>query len=191
MIKDEEVQKDKENSDFWRFSSILLVALLALRLFVFGPFLVYGSSMEPTFETGDYLIVDEFTYRLENPKRGDVIVLTPPLAEKQKTHFIKRIVGLPGETVIVQGNLVTIKNNENPNGVTLVEPYVKFQSTRETTVTLASDEYFVMGDNREVSSDSRIWGPLKRSAITGRAFMRLYPFDQIGIFPGASSTTKN
>jgi signal peptidase I len=184
MIQNEEAQKDKKDSDFWRFSSILLLVLLGLRLFVFGPFLVYGSSMEPTFETGDYLIVDELTYKLEDPKRGDVIVLTPPIQEKQTTHFIKRIVGLPGETIIVNGSNVTIKNKEHPEGFNISEPYVKFPSDRQATYTLASDEYFVMGDNRAVSSDSRIWGPLKRSAITGRAFLRLYPFNQIGILPG-------
>ncbi len=189
MQNDPEVKNDKKESSFWRFSSILLVVLLGLRFFAFGPFLVYGSSMEPNFETGDYLIVDELTYRLDNPKRGDVIVLTPPIAaEKGNTHFIKRVIGLPGETITVHGDEVIIKNAENPNGFRLVEPYVKFQSAREATYTLASDEYFVMGDNREVSSDSRIWGPLKRDAITGKAFMRLYPFNEIGIFPGASKT---
>lgn len=184
MLKNEEVKKDKKDGDFWRFSSILLLTLVVLRLFVFGPFLVYGSSMEPTFETGDYLIVDELTYRLEDPKRGDVIVLTPPIAEKQATHFIKRIIGLPGETIIVDGENVTIKNAENPNGFTLNESYIEYPSDRQATYTLKSDEYFVMGDNRAVSSDSRIWGPLKRSAITGRAFLRLYPFNQMSVLPG-------
>ena len=84
-----EVQKPQEKSDFWQFSAIVVVILLALRLFVFGPFLVYGSSMEPTFETGDYLIVDELSYRLSNPQRGDVIVLRPPLEGQQSNHFIK------------------------------------------------------------------------------------------------------
>lgn len=190
MQNDPEVKEVKKDSSFWRFSSLLLVILLGLRLFVFGPFLVYGSSMEPTFETGDYLIVDELTYKLEDPKRGDVIVLRPPITddsgEKTKTHFIKRIIGLPGETISVNGDEVVIKNSANPNGIRLIEPYVKFQSVRVANYTLASDEYFVMGDNREVSSDSRIWGPLKRSEITGRAFLRLYPFNQVGIFPGAS-----
>lgn len=180
-----DVKKDKKDSDFWRFSSILLVILLGLRLFVFGPFLVYGSSMEPTFETGDYLIVDELSYRLGDPKRGDVIVLQPPIAEKVSTHFIKRIIGLPGETIVVDGEKVTIKNKQYPDGFTIKEPYVEFQSTRKATHILASDEYFVMGDNRSVSSDSRAWGPLKRNAITGKAFLRLYPFNQINIFPGA------
>lgn len=187
MQNEPEAEKAKKDSDFWRFSSILLVVLLGLRLFVFGPFLVYGSSMEPTFETGDYLIVDEITYRFEDPKRGDVIVLQPPVKEKQNSHFIKRIIGLPGETIIVKGNVVTVKNADHPDGFTINEPYIQFESNREATHTLLSDEYFVMGDNRQVSSDSRIWGPLKRDAITGRAFMRLYPFNQIAMFPGAAT----
>lgn len=179
-----DLEKERSEKGFWRVSLILIILILGLRLFVFGPFLVYGSSMEPTFETGDYLIVDELTYKFKDPARGDVIVLRPPLADKQNTHFIKRVVGLPNETIIVKGSTVIIKNAEHPEGFKLSEDYIKFQSDREVTLTLDSDEYFVMGDNREVSSDSRIWGPITKEAITGRAFVRLYPFGGIGILPG-------
>ncbi len=176
----------KESSDhFWRFAFILFAIFIPLRLFVVEPFLVYGSSMEPNFETGDYLLVDELTYRLEDPQRGDVIVLRPPVADKEKSHFIKRIIGLPGETVIVQNEKVTIKNSAHPDGFILDEPYIRLNSTREATFHLGNDEYFVMGDNRPVSSDSRNWGSLKRTAITGRALVRLYPIGQIELFPGA------
>jgi signal peptidase I len=177
---------EKPSSDhFWRFAFILFAIFIPLRLFVAEPFLVYGSSMEPNFDTGDYLIVDELTYRFEDPKRGDVIVLKPPVVDKEKSHFIKRIVGLPGETVIVQNGKVTIKNTDNPDGFTLDEPYLKYMSNREAVYKLASDEYFVMGDNRPVSSDSRNWGPLKRDDITGRAFLRLYPLKHLQVLPGS------
>lgn len=180
-----------EQSDhFWRFAFILFAIFIPLRLFVAEPFLVYGSSMEPNFKTGDYLIVDELTYKLENPKRGDVIVLRPPVVDKEKSHFIKRIVGLPGETVIVQNSTVTIKNTEYPNGFVLNEPYLTYHSDREAIYKLGNDEYFVMGDNRPSSSDSRNWGPLKREAITGRAFLRLYPFSELSILPASLTKFK-
>lgn len=179
--------------NFWKFAFILFMIFIPIRLFVAEPFLVYGSSMEPNFETGDYLIVDELTYRLESPKRGDVIVLKPPVSsEKENTHFIKRIIGLPGETVIVKNTKVTIINAENPKGFILDEPYLTFISDREATYKLSKTQYFVMGDNRPVSSDSRNWGPLERSEITGRAFLRLFPLKEIGFFPGSlKATSKN
>lgn len=171
---------------FWRTISIFIVFVLLLRLFVIDPFLVHGSSMEPTFDEGDYVIVDKITYTLSEPIRGDVIVFDAPTEDGR--YFIKRIVGLPGERVEVNGSTVKIYNSANPNGITISEPYVVFKSGRVKDLTLGSDEYFVMGDNREVSSDSRIWGPLKKSAITGRALIRLLPLKQAGILPGFSNS---
>jgi signal peptidase I len=167
----------------WKFIIVLFVVLLPIRLFVLEPFLVYGSSMEPNFETGDYLIVDELTYRLSSPKRGDVIVLRPPYDTSK--HFIKRVIGLPGETIRVQGDAVTITNKEHPAGFTIHEPYIKFHSDRVAEFVLTHDQYFVMGDNRTVSYDSRSWGPLPAKDITGKALLRLYPFNSIGILPGS------
>lgn len=169
----------------WNFIFIVVLILLPIRLFVAEPFLVYGSSMEPNFDTGDYLVVDELTYKFNEPKRGDVVVLQPP-TDKTK-HFIKRIIGLPGETVDVRGSLVTIYNKEQPEGFVLIEPYLRFESDKESHITLRDNEYFVMGDNRAVSYDSRSWGPLPRENITGRAFLRLYPLPSISILPGDSS----
>lgn len=184
--------KEKPKSDgFWKFAFIVFAIFIPIRLFVAEPFLVYGSSMEPNFETGDYLIVDELSYKLDSPKRGDVIVLRPPLADQKQTHYIKRIIGLPGETVLVRNGEVTIINKQYPNGFVLKEPYLKFESNRGAEYTLGTDEYFVMGDNRPVSSDSRNWGPLKGSEITGRAFLRLYPFSQIQLLPGALNHFQN
>ncbi len=165
--------------------TIFLVAIILIRIFVAEPFLVYGSSMEPNFETGDYLIVDELTYRYEKPRRGDVVVLKPPMDDKK--HYIKRIIGLPGETISVSGSIVKITNKEHPEGFTLKEPYITFQSDRVANYSLNDHEYFVMGDNRAVSSDSRIWGPLPFELITGRAFMRILPLKDFGIMPGEVS----
>ena len=172
----------------WRFIILLIVVLLPIRLFVAEPFLVYGSSMEPNFDTGDYLIVDELSYKLSTPKRGDVVVLRPPMDLTK--HYIKRVIGLPGETVDVKGDVVTIINKEHPEGFILKEPYLTFKSDKESHTTLTSDQYFVMGDNRTVSYDSRSWGPLPKEDITGKAFLRLYPFKTISILPGDSSKFK-
>mgnify|MGYP001016259168 CR=1 FL=1 len=169
---------------FWTKIIFFMLAIILLRLFVIDPFLVNGSSMEPTFEDGDYVIVDKLSYQLRAPARGEVIVFDAPTNDGR--YFIKRIIGLPGERVVVDGTSVTIFNKENPNGFKSTEPYVKFTSNRKADRTLASDEYFVMGDNREVSSDSRIWGPLHRSAIEGRALVRLLPLKTFGITPGST-----
>lgn len=181
------MDKKKENSGFSFKSLLLIVVIFAIvRFFVAEPFLVFGKSMEPNFKGGDYLIVDEISYKITNPKRGDVIVLRPPLENQAKEHFIKRIVGLPGETIIVAGSKVTIKNADNPKGFVLNEPYITYQSNQEAIQVLKDDEYFVMGDNRAVSDDSRRWGPLKREAITGRPVLRLFPLDNISLFPGSA-----
>lgn len=174
---------------FWSKIVVFMLAIILLRLFVIDPFLVNGSSMEPTFEDGDYVIVDKLSFNLRAPERGEVIVFDAPTNDGR--YFIKRIIGLPGERVVVDGSSVTIFNKENPNGLKATETYVKFTSNRKADRTLAADEYFVMGDNREVSSDSRIWGPLHRSAIEGRALVRLLPFKTFGLTPGSIDEFKD
>jgi len=180
--------------------ALSLVVVLPIRYFIAQPFIVSGQSMDITFADKQYLIVDQFTYKfIGEPKRGEVIVFRVPQEAlalsnytlDKKMYFIKRIIGIPGDTVEVKGNDVTIYNTENPNGLKLSESYVyidKMIPTRNInlTVTLKSDEYFVMGDNRNNSSDSRFWGPLKRANITGRPILRLFPFTKINIFPGYS-----
>jgi signal peptidase I len=187
-----------KNTSFARellnFALIVIFIVLPIRFFVAQPFVVVGSSMEPTFLNNDYLIVDEISYRLNDPKRGDVIVFkyhsgieaqsgTIPNDEGSK-FFIKRIIALPGETIDIRGGVVTIKNKENPEGFTLNETYIKELPTNAMTVTLDEDEYFVMGDNRSVSFDSRSWGPLGKDEIVGRAFIRLLPLTQADFLPG-------
>ncbi len=166
---------------------LVVFVLLPIRLFIAQPFVVVGTSMYPTFFNGDYLIIDEISYRFEKPQRGDVIVFVPPPAPKD--HYIKRVIGLPNETVKVDGNTVTIINKENPNGFVLTEKYVSSERAGATTTTLGPNQYFVMGDNREASSDSRVWGALNGNEITGRVLTRLFPIPELGIWPGKATFT--
>jgi len=176
---------------------ISLIIVIPVRIYIAQPFIVSGDSMDNTFRNGQYLIVDEISYRFENPQRGDVIIFRIPEKAVEmsynvlgsKTYFIKRIIGLPGETLDINGNDVTIFNKENPNGLKLSENYTfvdKLIPSRniKMKITLKDDEYFVMGDNRNNSSDSRYWGALQRDLIRGRPFIRLFPFTKISLFPG-------
>lgn len=180
-------KKKKPEDGFFKellkFTLLAVCIVLPIRLFIAQPFIVSGSSMYPTFDSGDYLIVDELSYRLNEPKRGDVIIFKYP--NDPSKYFIKRIIGLPGEKIDINGTEVKITSPEYPNGKILKEPYVNYNRNSETHLTLPSDEYFVMGDNRYASSDSRVWGPLKKELIIGKAFVQLYPVNKIGINPGA------
>jgi len=194
-----EPKKTKRQS-FWelvRFAIIALVIVFPIRWFIADPFVVSGLSMFPTFDNGDYLIVDELSYEIGNPQRDDVVVFRYPLDPKNDPnrsflarffdpgkYFIKRVIGLPNETVDIKGSVVTITNKEHPEGFALNEPYVKNISDDTKHFELKSDEYFVMGDNRSGSSDSRYWGPVKKEFFTGRAFLRLLPINKIGVLPG-------
>jgi signal peptidase I len=174
---------------FWKdvkevvlFAIIVLAILIPLRLYVAQPFIVVGASMEPTFKTGEYLIVDELSYKVTDPKRGQVIIFKYP--NDPSKYFIKRIIALPKETITIKGTTITIKNKEHPEGFKLDESYINFEKGADLTKTLKDDEYFVMGDNRSVSLDSRSWGALPKDLIIGRAIVRLLPFSKIGILPG-------
>ncbi|OHA63004.1 MAG: signal peptidase I [Candidatus Wildermuthbacteria bacterium RIFCSPHIGHO2_12_FULL_45_9] len=164
----------------WEVGKILLIAfalVIALRLFVFQPFLVRGSSMEPNFHNLDYLVVDEISYRFHEPKRGDVIVFKYPNEPSQK--YIKRIIGLPGETVqIGDGKIFISKEGKTMNPE---ESYLEMRQTSGSVKeTLGENEYFVMGDNRAHSADSRQWGDLPKENIIGKVFLRVFPLGDFG-----------
>ncbi len=164
---------------------IALIVALPIRFFIAEPFIVNGASMDPTFSTGQFLIVDRLTYRFENPNRGDVIVFEYP--NDPSVYYIKRIIGLPGETVSIKKGKVTITNESSPAGFELDESYIDaaHSSVDTLTVNLGKNEYFVMGDNRSQSSDSRVWGPLNENFIVGRPIVRLLPFGSMSVFPGS------
>ncbi len=179
---------EKKPSLFWeiiKFAIFAIIIVLPIRMFIASPFIVSGSSMIPTFATGNYLFVDKVSYRFEDPARGDIVVFRYPLDTSK--FFIKRVIGLPKETVEIQDGIVSIKNSDSENYTKLIEPYVKYLRYSNFKVTLGNDEYFVMGDNRKASSDSRIWGPLQAKFITGKALVRLFPITKVGVYPGESS----
>lgn len=166
-----------------------VVLAILVQKFLIRPFVVNGASMDPTLETGDYLIIDEVSYKLREPERGDVVVFrAPPEPDK---FFIKRIIGLPGETVSIKGQRVTIVNKEHPEGFTLSEPFISHPGNNDQTVKVPNDEYFVMGDNRAGSFDSRSWGTLPKSNLRGRALLRLLPIKQIDYLPGKVNYEQN
>lgn len=169
-----------------RFSIIALLIVIPIRMFIAQPFIVSGASMAETFHTGEYLIVDQVSYYLNDPSRGDVIIFRYP--RDPSKYFIKRVIGLPGETITIEDSQVMIKNADYPEGFYLDEPYVRSMRTPERTEQiLGSREYFVMGDNRDESSDSRAWGVLQKERIVGRAFLRLFPPTAVEVLPGAIS----
>lgn len=171
--------------DLFTLAFLIVVVVIPIRLFVISPFIVDGASMHPTFENLDYLIVDEVIYTFKAPARGEVIVFRYP--ENPSIFFIKRIIGLPGEKVSINHGKVTITTVDGVN-LTLAEPYiVNEDATYTKSTTLGPDEYFVMGDNRPNSSDSRVWGVLPRKDIIGRVDLRLLPVTKSGIFPGSTT----
>jgi signal peptidase I len=153
---------------------ISLMIVLPIRYFLFQPFLVRGESMEPNFQDGDYLIVDEISYRLGDPKRGEVIVFDSPTFSSQR--FIKRIVGLPGETVIIEKGIIEISNGQEVVYLDESEYLLSGDTSGEISISLGENEYFVLGDNRNSSYDSRKWGPLEKDGIIGKVFLRCWPF---------------
>lgn len=152
-----------------RFALITAAIVIPFRLLVAQPFLVSGNSMFPTFKNNDYLIVDELSYRFREPAHGDVVVFRSPIEPSK--YLIKRIIGTPGETV-----------RFTPPGGLLGN------SGFSSDITLKENEYFVEGDNRAESFDSRYWGVLPRANIKGRAFVRLWPLTKIEFLPGATAT---
>lgn len=165
---------------------IALAIVIPIRTYIFQPFIVNGSSMEPSFYSGDYLIVDEFTYHFAGePKRGDVIVFDYPLNPNFK--YIKRVIGLPGETVSIKDGKILIKSKNSEEFVLDETNYLSEESLKEWVYSnnlqekeLKENEYFVLGDNRNGSSDSRKWGTLPSKNIDGKVFLRFSPREPAG-----------
>src|SRR5688500_14896331 len=174
-------------ASIWEVAEVVLIALVTvfvIRTFIVQPFLVSGASMAPNFQDGNYLLIDEVTYVIRPPERGEVVVFR--YAGDKSSFFIKRVIGLPGEQVVVKGGKVTITTaGEDSQTVTLKEDYLlpQTKTAGDIVTRLSSDEYFVMGDNRGNSFDSRTWGPLHKEDIIGVVRLRLYPFSQFETIP--------
>lgn len=191
---------------FWEIIKMVfwvVVIIVPLRVFLIQPFFVQGASMEPNFEDHEYLIINELGYKttevgfssgekeisfftvksFKELERGDVVVFRYP--KNPSIYYIKRIVGLPGEKIEIKDKRVKIFNSENPNGLDLDES--KYLPPSEETsgdqiVELSDQEYFVMGDNRKYSSDSRSWGPVPEKDIVGKVLLRAWPFGRAKVF---------
>jgi signal peptidase I len=184
--REREVPGHALGSFFWELLKAFILAMVIIvpiRYFLVQPFFVRGASMEPNFHDGEYLVVDQLSYRFREPKRGEVIVFRYPQDHSQ--FFIKRIIGLPGEDIRVADGRIMVKSSTYPSGVELEESEYIAQAIRtggQLDVHLGNNEYFVLGDNRPASSDSRSWGAVSRDEIVGRAWIRAWPLDRILLF---------
>lgn len=171
------------------FLDILEVVVFAVGIFFFvyllimRPHKIKGQSMSPNYPDGEYLLTEKVTYYLRNPERGDIVVFTPPISNTDE--FIKRVIATPGETIKVSNGHVYI------NGQLLEEDYLKSTVltsggdylAEDTDYTVPEGKYFVLGDNRPNSSDSRFWGPITKAEISGRAWIIYWPLSLSGVFP--------
>ncbi len=164
---------------------ISLAIIIPVRYFLIQPFYVKGASMEPSFHDHEYLIINEIVYRFEEPQRGDIVVFRYPKEPSQ--YFIKRIIGLPGEKIKIKAGEIIIYNDEFPEGITLNEQVYLFEDEEtphlgKTEFILERDEFFVLGDNRDASLDSRKFGPVNQRLIIGKAWVRGWPLEKVTIF---------
>ena len=190
--KEPQEKPESVKQSFWelvRFAILALLIVVPIRVLVAEPFVVSGASMVPTFADGDYLVVDKLSYKLNDPERYDVVIFKYP--NDTTKFFIKRIIGLPNETIDIKGSVITITNALHKDGFKLDQPFVKNTANNNTHYEIKSGEYFVMGDNRSASSDSRYWGGVKREFISGKALLRLLPIKNIDILPGQYKQAKS
>jgi signal peptidase I len=166
--------------DFIKTVAMIVVIAFAIRIFALQPYIVEGQSMEPTFQNNDYIITEKVTYRLKEPARGDIVIFHPP--DNPSINYIKRIIGLPGDQIEVKGEAVYV------NGTKLNESYLASatqgsnlnQPLAKTTV--SADEYYVMGDNRDHSRDSREIGAIPKQNVVSHIWFRLLPLNSIEAF---------
>lgn len=188
LVRRKILEENEHPASFLLWIVTIVVIVKLVQVFLVQPFIVDGGSMLPTFHDKEFLLVDKLSYKLGKPSRGDVAIFR--LYESGGNSYagkylIKRVIGLPGERIVISGGTTTIYNGGNPDGVRLAEEYVSHADVRKNVdLVLAEDEYFVMGDNRAQSFDSRDWGPLQGDRMRGRVLFRLYPIDKLGYAPG-------
>ncbi|MEK7547022.1 MAG: signal peptidase I [Patescibacteria group bacterium] len=167
-------------------TAVAFAAVFLIRSYIVQPFLVSGSSMVPNFSDGDYLLIDELTYRFRAPERGEVVVFQYP--KNESVYFIKRIIGMPGENVEIKNNRITIFNENNKDGLVLDEKYISgiLTALGDVEFQIPDGSYFVLGDNRPYSFDSRNWGMLPKTDIVGLVQFRLWPPASMKVFAAPS-----
>lgn len=188
------LEEDERPSSLLLWIVGIIILVKCIQGFIIQPFIVDGSSMLPTYHNKEFLLVDKFSYLVGEPKRGDIMIFklyeggSTPYTGK---HLIKRVIGLPGERVVVNDGTTTVYNKENPKGFVVDESYVIYKEPRKNSdVTLDDHHYFVMGDNRSQSYDSRDWGPLDAKNIKGQVLLRVYPLSVFSYEPGQYGYTK-
>ncbi|MFH1667798.1 MAG: signal peptidase I [Candidatus Komeilibacteria bacterium] len=160
---------------------ISLIIIIPIRAYVVQPFYVDGDSMEPNFSDGQYLVVDEISYRFKEPQRGDIVIFHPP--NNPKVYYIKRMIGLPGEVVDIKDGVIRVFAKDSTEALIIDEQkYLsadfQLRPSENDHVVLADDEYYLLGDNRQSSLDSRRLGPINANLIKGRVVLRAFPFDE-------------
>ena len=187
--EDNKEEAPEQEQSIWRSlgGTLLYLLVIVLLTWVIVTFVgqrtkVDGHSMEPTLSDGDNLIVDKLSYRFRDPERYDIIIFPGPEEFGQHPYYIKRIIGMPGETVQIKDGKVYINDKELKSDVYGITDYIDYPGIAEEPVTLGKDEYFCLGDNRPVSQDSRyeIVGPVKRSQIVGKVWIRIWPLNKFG-----------
>ncbi|MFC1687065.1 signal peptidase I [Patescibacteria group bacterium] len=181
----EKDEKQLGGSFLFEVAKTVIIAtaiVLVVRYFLIQPFYVKGASMEPNFYDHEYLVIDELSYRFREPDRGEVVVMRFPRDRAQ--FFIKRIIGLPGETIDINNNTITLSGGSLVGEIILQEPYLddEVKTSGSHHMTLGPDEYFLLGDNRNASLDSRVFGVVEESDIIGRTWIRVWPFHRFEFF---------
>ena len=188
------LEEDEKPSSLLAWVIGIVIIVKVTQIFIVQPFIVDGGSMLPTFHNKEFLLVDKFSYFVGKPDRGDVAIFklyeggTNPYTGK---HLIKRVIGLPGERVVVKNGVTYIFNKENPQGFELDESFILYKDmTKNVDVTLDEHHYFVMGDNRTQSYDSRDWGALDEKNLKGQVLFRMFPLEVASYEPGQHIYTK-
>lgn len=180
------LEKDESPGKLLVLIVSILIIIKLIQAFIIQPFLVDGGSMLPNLESGELLLIDKLNFDVNNLKRGDVVVFRHVKPDQYNgKFFIKRLIGLPGDRVIVENGVTTIYNKDNPQGMILDESFIKYKDPiKDLDITLGHDEYVAFGDNRTESYDSRSWGVIYKKDISGKAVFRIFPFDKITTNPG-------
>lgn len=171
--------------DLLKTGIVVFVIAFCIRYFLIQPFVVEGASMLPNYVDREYLLAEKLSLHMGSPKRGDVVIFKYP--KNPSVNYIKRVIGLPGDTVQIKNNQITIFNDQNPAGSVVQENYIPSSvqtltnEKEEIKIKVDADSYFVLGDNREHSSDSREWGLLPKANLIGRAWLTIRPFDKFGV----------